>query len=637
MTSLSCRSMWGLMVLAFTASPASAADPSKSSETNASARSVAELPITEADRDHWAFRPIRRPKPPAVDRADWARTPIDPFILDRLEQVQLAPSPPADRATLLRRVKFDLLGLPPTPQEIAAFVEDTAPGAYRRLVDRLLSSPAYGERWAQHWLDLARFAETDGFEHDKVRSSAWKYRQWVIDALNKDMPYDRFVRLQLAGDLTGRPEDRIATMFCTAGPDMPDINEQDLRRHDKMNEITSTVGAVLLGLQMHCAQCHDHKFDPISQADFYRLRTVFEASVPEMERFQPVSLLSAQDEAVSPYLYHRGSHERAGAELRPRPPRVASSRQAYKKFDTENPRQALADWLIADDNPLTARVIAGRIWQYHFGKSLCGNPSDFGVMPAEPSHPELLDWLATELRRSDWSIKHLHRLILLSAVYRQASNPPSDDEASQANWRRALEQDPDNDRYSRFPRKRLEGEVIRDALLAISGRLNREYSGKSVMPPLPPELVKTLLKGQWKTSEAPADHVRRSIYVFARRNLRYPLFDVFDRPGAGASCPQRDQSTTATQSLHMLNSDIAFQAAEKLRDRLLHEHVHADDSGSTEALTERLFLIAFARRPSAAETARFQKLLNTPSMDLDESLLTACVAVLNASEFIYVD
>lgn len=611
--------------------------PSAAADDPDTAQRVREPAITDNDRDHWSFRPLRRPQPPEVEHGSWAETPIDRFILRKLHRAGLSPAPPADRTALLRRVKFDLLGLPPTPAELEAFTNDPAPGAYRRLVERLLSSPAYGERWAQHWLDLARFAETDGFEHDKIRPAAWQYRQWVVDALNRDMPYDRFIRLQLTGDLTGRPEDAIATMFCTAGPDMPDINEQDLRRHDKLNEITSTTGAVLLGLQMHCAQCHDHKFDPISQADFYRLRGVFEAGLPEMKRFKPVQLLSAQDEAVSPYLYFRGSVERPGPKLQPRPPRVASSQQAYENFDTARPRQALADWLFRDDNPLTARVIAGRIWQHHFGKSLSGHPSDFGVTAAGPSHPELLDWLATELRRSGWSIKHLHRVILLSAVYRQAGRPPADDRSARADWQRAADEDPENEWYSRFPRRRLEGEAIRDALLAVSGQLNRDYGGESVMPPLPPELVGTLLKGQWQTSKDPADHARRSIYVFARRNLRYPMFDVFDRPDAGASCPQRDRSTTATQSLHMLNGDIVLRAAEKLRDRLLRQHSAAGGRASTEALIDRLFLVTLSRQPSREEAARLRQLLAARSMSLEQSLLAACLAVFNSNEFVYVD
>ncbi len=596
---------------------------------------IDEEPITDYDRDHWSFLPILRPALPDVKLTGWPQADVDFFILGRLEAEGLRPAPPARRSTLLRRLKFDLLGLPPTPEEVTRFEQDDSPDAYARLVDRFLASPAYGERWAQYWLDLARFAETDGFEHDKVRKNAWQYRQWVIDALNADLPYDQFIRLQLAGDFTGREEDAIATMFCLAGPDMPDINEQDLRRHDKLNEITSTVGAALLGLQMHCAQCHDHKYDPISQADFYRLRSIFEAAVPEMRRDRPVAMLSAQPAAVAPWLFHRGELHGQGPAVSPRPPRIASTAVAWSGFDTSQPRQALADWLFAPENPLTARVMAHRVWQHHFGRSLCENPSDFGLIAEGPSHPELLDWLATEFRRGGWSIKHLHRTILLSATYQQASHVDSAKGDAFAAWQRTLEEDSENELYSRFPRKRLEGEIIRDALLAVSGQLNREYGGPSVMPPLPPEMLSTLLKGQWQASGQPAEHGRRSIYVFARRNLRYPIFDVFDRPDAGASCPRRDRSTTALQSLEMLNGELAFQSARHLRDRLWRER--STRHLSHAELIERLFLITLSRHPVPEESQRFTELLNAPSRDARENLLTACLALLNASEFIYVD
>jgi len=596
---------------------------------------VNEEPITEADRDHWSFQPILRPQLPSVQQTDWPATPIDYFVLHRLERAKTTPAPQADSATLLRRLKFNLLGLPPTPDEVVAFENDATPEAYRQLVDRMLPLPAYGERQAQYWLDLARFAETDGFEHDKVRKDAWKYRQWIVDALNRDMPYDQFVKMQLAGDLSGRSEDTIATMFCLAGPDMPDINEQDVRRHDKLNEITSTIGSALLGLQLHCAQCHDHKYDPISQADFYRLRGVFEASIPEMRRDKPVLLLSTQPKALTPWIFFRGEASKRGPAVSPRPPRIVSSSQSPEAFDTGDPRLALVDWLFAKDNTLTARVIANRTWQRHFGKSLCENPADFGMIAGGPSHPELLDWLATELRQNNWSIKHLDRLILLSATYQQASRLSSDSATLRDSWQRTLKADPENELYGRFPRKRLEGEVIRDALLSASGQLNDKFGGPSVMPPLPKELSSTLLRGQWKTDKTAANHLRRGIYVFARRNLRYPIFDVFDRPNAGASCARRDQSTTAIQSLQMLNGDLAFQAAQHLRDRLLQQ---GRDSGndSPEELIDQLFLTVFSRHPSSDEATRFRTLLES-STPLAENLLSACVAMFNASEFVYVD
>src|SRR5262245_44805485 len=272
---------------------------------------IVEPPITEADRAHWSFAPLKRPELPAVKNAAWPRSAIDSFVLAKLESKVVAPAPTAERTTLLRRLSFDLLGLPPTPEELAGFELAVSPDAYERQLDRLLASPAFGERWGQYWLDLARFAETDGYEHDKVRPSAWRYRDWVIAALNADMPYDQFVRQQLAGDQLGsegkqpgasgqepvNPRSEIATMFCLSGPDMPDINDQAERRHSLMNELTGAVGSVFLGLQLGCAQCHDHKYDPLSQGDFYRLRAVFEPAVPMLKRDVPVSALASQQNA----------------------------------------------------------------------------------------------------------------------------------------------------------------------------------------------------------------------------------------------------------------------------------------------------------------------------------------------------
>lgn len=597
-----------------------------------------EIPLEDYDREHWAFVPLAKVIPAKVVNSTWPAGPIDTFILRRLEKKGLEPAPTASRAVLLRRLKFDLLGLPPTPSELQDFLSDQHPAAYERLVDRLLSSPAYGERWAQHWLDLARFAETDGFEHDKVREGAWQYRQWVIDALNRGIGYDEFIRAQLAGDLSEDPAASIATMFLLAGPDMPDINEQDLRRHDKMNEMTGTLGAVLLGMQMQCAQCHDHKYDPISQADFFRLRGIFEAAVPKLKSNRHVLQLAAQPQAISPYLYHRGEMDSRGAAVQPKPPRVACGVDFHQRFGEQDPRSEFVAWLFQPQNPLVARVIANRIWQHHFGKSLCDNPNDFGVITAEPSHPELLDWMAWEMIEHDWSIKRLHRQILLSATYRQASFAEAGNEQASIHFALALERDPDNRWYSRFPRKRLQGELIRDALLAISGQFDRRYGGPSVRPPLPPELTSTLLKGQWKTSDSAADHHRRSVYIFARRNLRYPIFEVFDRPDAGATCAMRGQSTTAIQSLQMLNSQLTLTAAEHLSRTLIAEladNIQPQRSQLT-GLVENLVQRVYGSSATKRELVELVDMLSGHE-DLEAQLKVICVAMLNTSEFIYID
>ncbi|MFP6657617.1 MAG: DUF1549 and DUF1553 domain-containing protein, partial [Pirellulales bacterium] len=459
---------------------------------------IDETAITESDRDHWSFRPLLRPDVPTVRSLAGARSPIDCFIAARLEDKGLAFMPEADRRTLLRRVAFDITGLPPLAAEVEAFVADDAPAAFERMVDRMLASPAYGERWSQHWLDLARFAETDGFEHDELRPQAWRYRDWVIRALNADLPYDRFVRQQLAGDelLPGDPDARQATAFCLSGPDMPDINSQEERRSNLLNEMTGTVGAVFLGLQIGCAQCHDHMYDPISQADFYRLRAVFEPSV-HVQRGKSVDvLLGARVQADPSYLLVRGDWRRRGPQVQPAYPRIANrdgERVSVAKPDVKAGRRraSLAAWITRSENPLTARVIVNRVWQYHFGQGLSRTPSDLGTMGNKPSHPKLLDWLATELIEQKWSLKSLHRLILISATYRRASGrgPSESSQSSAADiLAKNREFDPENRLLGRMNRRRLEGEAIRDSMLAVSGLLYRQMGGKSIRPPLPPEV-----------------------------------------------------------------------------------------------------------------------------------------------------
>jgi len=662
---------------------------------------IVEAPITEADRDHWAFRPIKRHDLPVVNNTAWPRSGVDAFIFARLQVEGLTPAREATRPMLLRRLTFDLHGLPPSPEELAAYEADQRPDAYERVVDRLLASPAYGERWAQHWLDLARFAETDGFEHDKVRPQAWKYRDWVIAALNTDMPYDEFVRLQIAGEagsgFRGRegeapaepssgnpksevlnPKSEIATTFCLAGPDMPDINDQLERRHNLLNEMTATVGSVLLGLQIGCAQCHNHKYDPVSQADFYRLRAVFESAVPPLKRDVPYNVLAEQKDAPVARFWVRGDHRRPGLEVPPGFPRIADSGVAGDErssapavrgrasLDPSHPnaipRVKFADWLFREDNPLTARVIVNRLWQHHFGRGIFNTPSDVGLINAGPTNPELLDWLAVEMRDHGWELKRVHRLIVGSATYRQISDFRFQISDLQGGEFSSLKSEVLN---LTFTRRRLDGESLRDAMLAVAGLLTSDRGGPSVMPPLPPELVGTLLKDQWKTSPREADHYRRSIYVFARRNLRYPIFEAFDRPDANASCPVRNRSTTAPQSLVLFNSEFSLLAARHLAGRALGKQETGQEPGSSSQepaqQIERLYLLALSRRPTEQETATLNKFLTDERERLAAearprdklalpagfpdsadpyaaaALVDACLALLNGSEFLYVD
>jgi hypothetical protein len=706
----------------------------------------AERPVSDSDRAHWAFQPLSAAPVPTPRDPAWNHHFVDRYIKSALETDSLQPLPTVGRATWLRRVTFDLTGLPPTPDEIAQFLADTNPHAYEQIVDRLLASPAYGQRMARHWLDLARFAETDGFEHDLLRPHAWRYRDWVIDAFNQDLPFDRFVTLQLAGDLVNPsdPSAAIATGFLLCGPDMPDLNLQEERRHLVLNEITSTVGAVFLGLQIGCAQCHDHKFDPLSQQDFYRLRAHFESldifrehpiPTPEQlaarhaaesawspddralpkrrtelenlarKRFrdinpdeqpsleQALALLSEQErqehadivarlaklpawpdlplgrvvregKPQSGHLYLRGDFRRPGPELSSAVPTVLQSSSLTESLGDSSipPRVALAQWVTGNDQPLVARVIANRVWQWHFGVGLSDTPSDFGNMGSEPTHPELLDALARQLQQQAWSLKGLQRMLVLSQTYRLASSP-YDPEWSEAEtiaahlrWQALAQTDPDNRRLGRRRARRLDGESFRDALLLMTGQLSPRTGGPGVRPPLPPEVTSTLLKDQWRVSPDPVDHRRRSIDLFVRRNLRYPLFEVFDRPDPNASCPARHESTTATQSLTLFNSSFTQEMAQSLAGRLWQ----VQPTGAVARL-DLLYLTVLGRPALSAERqsalaflAAQQELLLRESRAADTLALPTglgddipghaaaawvdlCLALFNSSDFLYVD
>lgn len=699
-------------------------------QTSDSTDSVYREPeIAPIDRQHWSFLPLDRPDVPRLSETRWIRNPIDAFILQRLQTAGLRPSPDAPRRVLIRRLSFDLRGLPPTVAETQAFLQDERPDAYERLVDRFLADDAYGEHWGQHWLDLARFAETDGFEHDKVRSQAWRYRDWVIAAMNADTPYDEFIQLQIAGDEL-RPRDPaawVATGFLLCGPDMPDINLAEERRHNVLNDMTSTVSSVVLGLQMGCAQCHDHKFDPISIADFYRLRANFESAVSfadqplpsaEFERrrqefeqhraarweqleHELTAIRQAAVEAgklpgqasqltpeqlkqtLDPSAFER--YERLTAELKalkndrgPQPPlgRVLYEASAkvkpafvrvrgdfrrpgmpvsaavprvinYGNFRIQPPsgdtstttlRSQLATWITQPSNPLATRVIVNRVWQFHFGHGLSRSESDFGLMGEAPTHPELLDWLACELSRRNWSLKQLHRLILNSATYRQSSYLPDDaGTAAQRNWARSVQADPERELLSRFPRRRLQGEAIRDTMLAVSGRLTQRRGGPGVRPPLPAEIVSTLLKNQWPVTPDAREHARRSVYLFVRRNLRYPIFHAFDKPDTNASCARRNVSTTAPQALFLYHSLESQHAARAFASRLR-------DCGSDRERIELAFELALSRPPTADELSAGVELLRSvpqpdevPPTDSLDSLELFCLTMFNLNEFLYVD
>ena len=614
--------------------------------TNVVQAGIDEAPITDRDREHWAFKPLQRPPLPQISGASQPSNEVDLFILRSLQSRGITPAKPASKRTLIRRLSFDLTGLPPTEEDVHRFVSSSSPDAYGRLVDRLLASPAYGERWAQHWLDLARFAESDGFEHDIVRSNAWQFRDWVINAFNSDLPYDQFVQFQIAGDEIGRPEhnDALATGFLLAGPDMPDINLTEERRHIVLNEITSTVGAVFTGLGVGCAQCHDHKFDPISQADFYRLRAFFDnTAFPKRNKQLGHIIRENGIEEPQSFLAVRGDYRRQGAALTAAFPRIANhhSQIPEAKPQTEQStfqRTELARWLTQADHPLTSRVMVNRLWQHHFGRALVATPNDFGTQGALPTHPELLDFLATELVRREWSLKQMHRLLVQSATYKQASR------GSGKHWEKALREDPSNQWFSRMNRRRLTGETLRDAMLATTNSLNERQGGPSDLPPLPTEVHATLLrKNHWITSPNEANHYRRSIYVFVRRNLRYPMFDVFDRPDANASCARRSVTTTAPQSLNLLNSEFSLSRARALAELIIER-----TGSNLELSIEKLFSICLNRPPTSYEQKALVRYMEERHSSArseaaslieiqKETLIDACLALFNLNEFLYID
>ncbi len=569
-----------------------------------------EPPITAKDQEHWAFQPLPQD----------AGGSLDAFIEAKLTEAGLKRSPPAPAETLIRRITFDLTGLPPAPEEVAAFkiaFQKAPQQALEGLIDHHLASSQYGEHWAQWWLDMARFAETDGFEHDRERSRAWQYRDWVVQALNKDQRFDDFVRQQIAGDLLPQGE-AVATGFLFSGPDMPDLNNQDERRHVLLNEITTTVGSVFLGLTIGCAQCHDHAYDPLSQADFYRLRAFFNKAVlPKNDRPLGPSVREYTEGVPASVVYVRGDFRRPGPAIAPGFPRIAGGLElpAQDRVD-------LALWVTRPDNALFLRAMVNRLWQQHFGKPLAPTPGDLGVQSEAPTHPALLNWLAAELPRQGWSLKKMHKVILMSATYQQATQPAGMNEEAV-------------NLYAAMPRRRVSGEMLRDAMLRVTGQLNLKAGGPGVHLPLPKEISGTLLKKQAAVTEDLTEQKRRSLYIFARRNARQPIFDLFDRPDALASCSRREQSTTAPQALLMMNSEftqsMAFSLARQAQER------HGSDTPSMIAwITQRCFArLATSQEQNLGEAFIQAQIPRAGSFQ--EALADYCLAVLNANEFVYID
>lgn len=637
-------------------------------------------PVFAADPNtHWSLRPRTRPSVPEVRKPQFAiRNPIDAFVLARLEKEGLSSAPEADRATLIRRVTFDLIGLPPAPAEVEAFVKDTAPDAYEKLVERLLASPHYGEKWGRHWLDVVRYSETEGFEYDRHRSGAWRYRDYVIDAFNRDKPYDRFVMEQLAGDEIEPASDelRIAAGFNRLGPVRRNAGNQDLAfsRNEVLTEMADAAGTVFLGLTIACARCHDHKFDAITLDDYYSFQAfwaathehdIVKASVIEQaawkaktdtiqaeikklqksmagsigdarmraemkvkeleEKLPPLlpalsTVRNVASERTPIHVLKRGNTEKKGQQVGPKLLEIGFvGKVAELPDDTRNPRTVLARAIVHPANPLAARVIVNRIWQWHFGRGIVDTANDFGVNGSRPSHPELLDWLANEFVASGWRMKHLHRLIVLSSVYRQASRHP-DPVAG-------VRKDPDDRLLWRFPRRRLAAEEVRDSMLMIAGRLNHKAAGPSVVVPVDNDLVKLLYTpAQWTITLDPKEHDRRSIYLLAKRNLRLPFMEAFDQPDAATSCSRRESSTHALQALELLNGPLANSLAGAFADRL-----RTEAGADTAAQVDLAYRLATGRPPNPKEKERAIAFLKTGS------LKEFALAVYNLNAFLYVN
>ncbi|HEY7329621.1 MAG TPA: DUF1553 domain-containing protein [Gemmataceae bacterium] len=720
----------------------------------------------QPEQAEWPFVGPKRPAVPEVRGRQWIRNPIDAFVLAGLEKAGLQPNPAADRLTLLRRVTFDLTGLLPTQAQRVAFLADHGPDAYERLVDRLLHSPQFGERWAQHWLDIVRFAETDGFKVDRLRPEAWRYRDYIIRSFNNDLPYDRFVMQQIAGDELepNNPDALIATGFYRLPPE--EINGSNYRmiRQDMLDDITDVFGTTFLGLTFGCARCHNHKFDPLTQKDYFRLQAFFTplmqrddlpvASTEEKASYQrqlaqwqktskewraQCDALLAQprkaifEEVVSTFdeetqkalqtpankrtplqrqlaalankqierrasrAYRRLSKEQralydelqkkidegkpkplpvamgvanidgeapptyrlaTGSYLRPRErvqpdypecldslsgkvvaarfQRAGESKEPTNRHvanaPPQNTRSDLARWLCRPDHPLTSRVIVNRLWQHHLSSGIVATPNDFGAMGEKPSQPELLDYLATELVRQGWSLKAIHRLIVTSATYRQASSP-----SYNAKLDKAVSVDPDNKLLWHARVKRREAEAIRDAVLQASGQLNLRMGGPSNCPLLPAAVMES--KYAWEPDQRPTDRNRRSIYILAKRNFAYPLFDAFDQPDRINSCPVRPVTITAPQALAMLNGEFTLAQARTLAGLLVKDHGRAAAS-----LIRAAYLRVFSREPDDQEIASAQKFLlrearlvgSSEPLALD-AVIDFCHALLNSAEFLNVE
>lgn len=685
----------------------------------------------EESKSFWSFKPLAKPAVPQAD-AGWARTDIDRFVRAKLDEQKLTPAGNADRATLARRLYFDIIGLPPSPEQLAEFVSDKSPDAVEKLTDRLLASPQFGERWGRYWLDLARYAESNGNVDNLPFPSAWRFRDYVIASVNADKPYDQFIREQVAGDELEWNADAItATGFYRLGLWDDEPADRELAIFDGFDDLVTVTGQGFLGMTLNCARCHDHKVDPIPQTDYYQMvaffrdirpfsdtrgvnssnnatditppekRKVYEqelkdrdAAIKELERqMRPIEnaaikkmppedqlkvddgkreevvrqvpkylegkekgdysrlvdrrrqllnrpvpsqefTLSVNNCNPNPppvHLLARGNPRAPAAEVKPAfptvlgvpAPAIPSPKPGAK---TSGRRSVLADWLASKSNPLTARVMVNRVWQYHFGRGIVPTANDFGKLGEQPSHPELLDWLASDFADNGWTLKRLHKLIMTSNVYQQTAK------ANDA----GLAKDPANVLLWRFNMRRLAAEEVRDAILFVSGSLNMEMGGKSVYPKIPAEvLIGQSRPGEgWPTSPKEVGN-RRSVYVHVKRALQVPVLIAHDQADTDSSCPVRYTTTVPTQALGLLNGEFANEQAAALADRL------QKDAKDLESQVIRGIRLTTGRIPVDEEVKRdveFVKAMKSKHGLEDRTALTRyALMLLNANEFVYLD
>ncbi len=702
----------------------------------------------QAQPTWWSFQKLKRPTVPPG-----ASSPIDAFVLAKLKEQKLVPVGKAGRRALLKRLSINMLGIPPTPEELESFEADRSPDAYAKVVDRMLASPRYGERWGRHWLDVVRYADTGGFETDIYFPNAWRYRDYVIQSLNEDKAYDRFVKEQLAGDelypddldLDGGfkiPESKVKNLNATIGTGMytigPAYHEAALFggqvRYEWLTDVVDTTGEAFFGLTLGCARCHNHKFDPITQKDYHAMMAVFagseEKEVPVVSQFATFGLksgypswlkveelkgaiqridqaarkrvvdavrqrfgadvLAAYDTAVDKrsvvqrtlaakleaamteaglqenaegkeadipltakeseerealvvdlgkaalkanpvaqtatvlghaavtptiHITHRGDWRAKGEAVGPAFPAMLAGGKTIDDDPDKKlaRRKALALWLSEPDHPLTARVMVNRVWHWHFGRGIVGTPNDFGRQGEEPTHPELLDWLASEFVSQGWSLKKLHRMILLSDTYQRST------EAHEGN----AKVDANNRFLWRMNRQRLDAETLRDSVLAVSGDLNLKMGGRPVIPKLSKEEYTVMwARNQWPEAMDEREHTRRSVYLYVKRTFPMPMLSTFDTPDSSMSCSRRDNTTVAPQALTLMNGDFMVGQAKQLAAKLRNAY-----PGSTAKQVETAWQRILGRLPKPAEREKAATV----------SLEQICLALLNTNEFVYLD